>query len=94
MTTKWTETATQEAPNGQLVMTMDSGGNEQIRIRRGKMFFVADDSMYLYYTPLRWRALTPAEIAREKAEQEAQVGRDCRDRLRRIEDRFATKEAP
>jgi len=93
MTTKWTETATQEAPDGQFVMMMDSVGREQILIRRGQMYYVADESMYLYYTPLRWRALTPAEIAREKAEQEAQVGRYCSSRLRRIEERFATKEA-
>jgi len=75
MTTKWTETATQEAPDGQLVMTMDSDCSEHILIRRGKAYYVADESMFLYYTPARWRAMTPAEIASEKADQEAMKAR-------------------
>ena len=89
----WTETDKQHPPDGEIVMTMDSKGDERILVRRGENFLLDDESEYVFYTPSRWRLLTPGEIASEKAEQEAQVGRDCRDRLRRIEERFATKEA-
>ena len=89
----WTETAKQHPPDGHLIMTIDPGGHERILVRRGEMFLLDDESEYVFYTPSRWRLLTPGEIASVKAEQEAQVGRDCRDRLRRIEDRFSIKEA-
>lgn len=36
--------------------------------RRGSLWFLPDDTMYVYYTPTHWRPTTPEPIAREKGE--------------------------
>jgi len=47
-------------PEGEAVMTKidDARGarNEQTLIRRGRLWFVPDMSMYMYYAPTHWKA--------------------------------------
>lgn len=49
------------APEGVVVMTRinDEHGirNVQSLKRRGRLWFVPDDSMYVYYSPTEWRSL-------------------------------------
>lgn len=46
------------APEGEIVMTRIDDGrgvrNEQPLIRQGRLWFVTDRSMYVYYTPTHW----------------------------------------
>ena len=57
----WNNVATDESPEGTAVMTMSDGGIEQILIRRKRLWFVSDGSMYVYYVPKHWRPLSEAE---------------------------------
>jgi len=93
MMTIWTETEKQQPPDGQFVLVMDSRGDEQIVIRRGNTYRRTDSGLLVSYRPERWLLLTTREVASVKAEEIAWASRDCRDRLRRIEELFATKEA-
>jgi hypothetical protein len=51
----------ESAPEGVVVMTKidDADGcrNEQELKRRGRLWWLADGSMYVYYTPTHWRPL-------------------------------------
>ena len=62
----------QTAPEGQSVMTKidDANGsrNEQVRVRRGRLWYAGD--MYVYYAPTHWRELTQVEKLRLKNEAE------------------------
>lgn len=54
----WTETTAFSLPRENVkVMTMDSGGHEQVLIRQGNLWWVEDKSMYVYYVPKRWKYL-------------------------------------
>lgn len=50
--------AAETAPEGLEVMTKIDDGkgvrNVQTLKRRGRLWFVPDDSMYVYYTPTHW----------------------------------------
>lgn len=49
------------APEGVEVMTKIAGKagerNEQSLVRKGKLWFFPDMSMYVYYTPTHWRPI-------------------------------------
>ncbi len=49
------------APEGVKVGTMIADGNgvrnQQTLIRRGRLWFLPDKSMYVYYTPTHWQPL-------------------------------------
>lgn len=49
---------TETAPEGKPVMTKidDQNGprNEQVLVRKGRLWFYPDMSMYVYYTPTHW----------------------------------------
>lgn len=53
------------APDGRIVATKidDANGcrNESLLKRQGRMWFVPDGSMYVYYTPTHWRELSEDE---------------------------------
>jgi hypothetical protein len=53
------------APEGRIVATKidDANGcrNESLLKRQGRMWFVPDGSMYVYYKPTHWRELSEAE---------------------------------
>ena len=89
----WTETATKYPPDGQFVLAMDPRGDERIIIRRGNAYRMTDNRLLVSYRSVRWRLLTPAEIATAKAAEIAWASRDYAERLRSIEELFATKEA-
>lgn len=59
MKTNWTATKTELPPEGFTVLTKidDDKGvrNEQSLKRRGSLWFVPDDSMYVYYSPTHWK---------------------------------------
>ncbi len=56
--TKWKATAYELPPEGQLVETISSGG-EQVQLkRRGALWFVKSGDMYVYYTPVYWKPIT------------------------------------
>lgn len=46
------------APDGELIMTKiddkDGTRNEQMLIRRGRLWFVPGEKMYVYYAPTHW----------------------------------------
>ncbi|MCY1561843.1 hypothetical protein D9M68_991570 [compost metagenome] len=58
-------------PEGEVVMTRDSGGQEQALKRVGNLLFFPDMSMYVYYVPRAWRRLTIKEKAQEIAKLQA-----------------------
>lgn len=55
---QWVECGKLLPPDGQVVMTKidDANGcrNEQELKRSGRLWFLPDDSMYVYYTPTHW----------------------------------------
>lgn len=57
----WTKTAVQLPPEGVEVNTKvdDALGvrNVQTLVRRGRLWFFPDDSMYVYYEPTHWKLL-------------------------------------
>lgn len=57
--TAWSSIAS--APEGVVVWTMIADGqgvrNETMLKRSGRLWFVPDGSMYVYYSPTHWRAL-------------------------------------
>lgn len=63
MATNWKPITANDPPEGQIVMTKidDERGerNEQALKRKGRLWFLTDGSMYVYYTPTHWR---PAEV--------------------------------
>lgn len=58
-TVSWLSTANDVAPEGVVVETMISdarGKRNHARLKRiGGLWFFADGSMYVYYTPTHWR---------------------------------------
>ncbi len=44
-------------PPNQVVMTVSPSGLEQTLKRIGRLWFVPDGSIYVYYTPIFWRPL-------------------------------------
>jgi hypothetical protein len=63
---EWQPIAT--APESTTVLTKidDENGcrNEQQLKRQGRLWFIPDMSMYVYYTPTHWRALAWMEQAK------------------------------
>lgn len=51
----WTPTERELPPDGELVDAMDSGGHVQPLKRSGRLWFVEDGSMYVYFTPTFWK---------------------------------------
>lgn len=58
----WIPVAERLPPEGEVVETKidDTDGirNEQKLKRQGQLWFFADGSMYVYYTPTHWRPLS------------------------------------
>jgi len=56
---KWINTQERLPDEGVFVHTKidDAKGvrNEQTLLRRGKLFYTPDETMYVYYTPTHWR---------------------------------------
>ena len=59
VTTLWTRTDHDLPPEGVPVKTLSEGGQEQTLIRKGRLWFLPDMSMYVYYTPAYWRHSSP-----------------------------------
>jgi hypothetical protein len=61
----WIAIREQLPPEGQVVETKidDSAGERKIQKlrRRGLLWHLPDDSMYVYYTPTHWRPAPPIE---------------------------------
>lgn len=53
----WRNTANVLPPEGKVVETMSPGGIQAPLIRSGKLWFMEDGSMYVYYSPVKWREL-------------------------------------
>lgn len=51
----WIKTTDEFPPEGIKVLTSNSGGNVQPLIRKGRIWFFPDMSMYVYYTPTFWK---------------------------------------
>ena len=66
-----------DAPENIVVMTKidDANGarNEQALKRKGWLWYYADESMYVYYTPTHWRSLTDTEREAERAKQQRAI---------------------
>lgn len=66
-----------DAPENIVVMTKidDANGarNEQALKRKGRLWYYADESMYVYYTPTHWRSLTDTEREAERAKQQRAI---------------------
>ena len=56
---EWKSTATDPPPEHEVVETKIDDGHglrNQTRLyRQGRLWFLADGSMYVYYTPTHWR---------------------------------------
>jgi len=57
----WIETASELPAENLVVETIIEDNkparNEQRMFRRGRLWFVEDGSMYVYYTPTHWRPI-------------------------------------
>lgn len=51
----WINTATRLPDEGAVVEVKDSGGHVQKLVRKGRLWFYQDLSMYVYFTPTAWR---------------------------------------
>jgi hypothetical protein len=51
----WTRTADAVPPEGEVVLAMDSGGHVHRLKRQGRLWFVEDGAMYVYFVPTYWR---------------------------------------
>lgn len=51
---QWRETKDVRPPEGVVVEAMDSGGHTQELMLKGNLWWFPDESMYVYYTPVRW----------------------------------------
>lgn len=51
----WHRTADELPPEGLTVETMSRGGQHALLRRSGNLWFLADGSMYVYYTPIAWK---------------------------------------
>ena len=58
----WTKISSSLPPEETLVETMNSEGNVSLLRRRGCLFFLHDDSMYVYYDPIFWRMLGDEDV--------------------------------
>lgn len=54
---KWNKVADILPQEGVLVRTVSPNGLEQVLKRSGRLWFFADGSMYVYYTPSWWLPL-------------------------------------
>lgn len=59
MSTEWIETEVSLPMDGEVVLTKidDANGERNVQklLRRGRLWFYPDESMYEYYTPTHWR---------------------------------------
>ncbi len=66
-TPDWTPAASTQPPEGVVVQCMDSGGHVQDLVRKGRLYFYPDMSMYVYYVPRFWKAKPPTVTMRRHA---------------------------
>lgn len=61
LTSQWTAIAAAPPPENKVVLTVisDAQGirNEQPLKRQGRLWWLPDGSMYVYYTPTHWKPL-------------------------------------
>jgi hypothetical protein len=55
MTHRWYNLADKKPDNGREIIGLDSGGNERHLKFSRNMFWLLDMSMYVYFTPSKWR---------------------------------------
>lgn len=55
--TEWIECNRELPPEGVVVETLSPGGMQSTLKRQGRLWFFPDGSMYVYYTPSKWRAV-------------------------------------
>lgn len=64
-TDEWIPCSEQLPPDGEVVTTKISNfagtRNEQPLKRQGRLWFLADGSMYVYYTPTHWKAAATSD---------------------------------
>lgn len=53
----WNHTSSQLPEEGRVVLTISESGMEQALKRQGNLWYLPDGSMYVYYTPIKWRYL-------------------------------------
>lgn len=53
----WRDATTDPPPEGILVETISPGRMRQQLFRNGRLWFVPDGKMYVYYTPHKWKPL-------------------------------------
>jgi len=51
----WNYTSSQLPNEGVVVLTVSDSGMEQKLKRQGNLWYFADGSMYVYYTPVKWK---------------------------------------
>lgn len=51
----------EQAPDGVVVKIISPGGEERKLKRQGNLWFLPDGSMYVYFTPVKWRRLEAGE---------------------------------
>lgn len=65
----WIDCTVSLPKDGEVVMTkidtVSGCRNVQRLMRRGRLWYFPDDSMYVYYTPTHWRKLTRRELLSE-----------------------------
>lgn len=59
----WYDVESNPPESGTLVECTTPGGDVRVLKRSGNMWFVPDGSVYVYFTPVKWRPLTEQERA-------------------------------
>lgn len=63
----WVSVDMRLPPEGEVVDTLSPGSLQQQLVRKGRLWFHPDFSMYVYYQPTHWRKV---ETLTEKAERQ------------------------
>ena len=76
---KWIEVSATLPPEGKRVETKidDIYGcrNQQKLVRNGRLWFLADGSMYVYYTPTHWRKIEDLSYGNASTVEPEDAGR-------------------
>lgn len=70
------------APENRVVMTTIDGRNQQSLKRQGRLWFVPDGSMYVYYTPTHWADFeAPPPVCSGEAGRRRTIGAEAMSEL-------------
>lgn len=55
---EWTRTDWRLPPSGATVEVVTPGGDQRVLVYESDLWWLPDQSMYVYFTPTHWRSVT------------------------------------